>query len=96
MKLTGKRLQVNHYAQLPCTPFTVEVKDELEAIKIIETLADQHIWLFKNKYIPDYCNSFSVDMWEGDEWVEYWNEEEQMNWDDFEAVYENEIISQID
>lgn len=98
MKLSGKRLQVNHYAQLPCTPFTVEVKDEYEAIKIINTLADQHIWLFKNKYIPDYCNSFEVRMWDHGEndWVAYWNEREQMNWEDFEAVYENEIITQID
>lgn len=98
MKLSGKRLQVNHYAQLPCTPFTVEVKDEYEAIKIINTLADQHIFLFKSKMIPDYANCFTVTMWneEEKEWLDYWNEEEQMNWEDFEAVYENETISQID
>lgn len=98
MKLSGKRLQVWHYPQLPCEPFKVDVKDELEAIKIINTLADQHIWLFKNKFIPDFANTLIVQMWDenGKEWVSYYNEEEQMEWEDFEAVYENEIISQID
>lgn len=98
MKLSGKRLQVWHYPQLPCEPFQVDVLDEHEAIKTINTLADQHNWLFKNKFIPDFCNSFLVVMWNPchNEWIEYYNEEEQMNWEDFEAVYENEIISSID
>jgi len=96
MKLSGKRLQVWHYPQLPCEPFKVDVADEHEAIKMINTLADQHCWLFKNKMIPDYVNSFTVVMREGNEWIDYYNEEEQMEWEDFEAVYENEIISQID
>jgi hypothetical protein len=92
MTLTGKKLQVHHYPQVPCTPFAVDVKDEYEAAKMIDTLADQHVWLFKNKIIPDYCNSFNVVMLDGSEWVDYWNEAEQMGWDDLEAVYENELI----
>lgn len=96
MQLSGKRLQVHHYPQLPCEPFVVDIENEYEAIKIINTLADQHIWLYKNYLIPDYCNSFSVVMLEHGEWINYWNEYEKMNWEDFEALYENEIISQID
>lgn len=92
MQLSGKRLQVHHYPQVPCNPFSVEVKDEYEAAKMIDTLADQHIWLFKNLLIPDYCNSFNVVMWDGSEWVDYWNEAEQMNWDDFEEAYADELI----
>lgn len=95
MTLSGNRLQVHHYPQLPCEPFSVDVENEHEAIKIINTLADQHIWLLKNKLIPDYNNTFNVVMLDGSEWVDYWNEAEKMNWEDFEAVYENEIISQI-
>lgn len=95
MKLSGKKLQVHHYPQLPCSPFCVDVDNEYEAMKLIDILADQHIWLFKNKIIPDYTNSFTVVMWDGSMWVDYWNEAERMNWDDFEAVYENEIMSQI-
>lgn len=98
MKLSGKRLQVHHYPQLPCAPFKVDVTDEHEAIKMINILAGQHLWLFKNKIIPDYCNTFTVVMWDDGEndWVDYWNDKDDMNWEDFEAVYENEIISQID
>lgn len=97
MQLSGKRLQVHHYPQVTslCKAFCVEVENEYEAIKMVNALADQHIWLFQNRIIPDYANSFNVAMWDGSEWVDYWNEKEQMNWEDFEAVYENEIISQI-
>lgn len=91
MILSGKRLQVHHYPQIPCNPFCVEVKDEYEAAKLMDTLADQHIWLYNNKLIPDYANMLNVVMWDGSEWVDYWNEAEQMNWDDLEAVYENEL-----
>lgn len=89
MTLSGKRLQVHHYPQMPCTPFCVDVKDEYEAMKIINTLADQHIWLFANKLIPDYSNAFMVVMWENNEWVEYFNHEEVMDWDTFEETYED-------
>lgn len=91
MTLSGKRLQVWHFPQMPCTPFIVEVKDEYEAIKMINTLADQHCWLFQNKFIPDYANGFEVVMWNGSEWVSYYNEEEEMGWDDFESIYEDEL-----
>ncbi len=97
MKLTGKRLQVWHYPQVPCEPFIVDVKDEYEAVKIINTLADQHIWLLQNKLIPDYSNTFEVVMFDVKEqdWAVYFNEEEGLTWEEFEEVYENEIISQI-
>lgn len=94
MKLSGKRLQVWHYPQLPGKPFKVDVKDEYEAIKIINILADQHIWLLKNKFIPDYNNEFLVMMEENGKWVEY--NHGGMAWVDFETLYENEIISSID
>lgn len=95
MQPSGKRLQVHHYPQMLSVTkaFIVDVKDEYEALKMINTLADQHIWLFQHQLIPDYCNSFNVVMWDGKEWVDYWNEEEQMNWDDLEAVYEDELTN---
>lgn len=93
MTLSGKRLQVHHYPQIGSSLkyFSVDVKDEYEAAKIINILADQHIFLLNNKFIPDYTNSFQVVMWDGSEWVDYWNEAEQMNWADLESVYENEL-----
>ena len=83
MKLSSKRLQVWHYPQIPCVPFKVGVTDEHQALKIINTLADQHIFLFQNKFIPDYANVFHVMMEENGEWIDYENE------------YETEFISPI-
>lgn len=93
MKLSSKRLQVWHYPQIPCVPFKVGVTDEHQALKIINTLADQHIFLFQNKFIPDYANVFHVMMEENGEWIDY--ENEGKNWDDFENEYETEFISPI-
>lgn len=97
MKLSGKQLQVHHYPQLLSLTksYAVDVTDEYDAFRIINMLADQHCWLFKHQLIPDYSNTFSVVMWDAStkEWTEYWNEAEQMNWDDLEAVYEEELTN---
>ena len=83
------KLRVVHYPQVPCKPFTVEVKDENEALKICETLANQHLFLFDNNFIPDYCNVIIVQMYDEEYgWVDYWNEEEEMDWDEME-IYLN-------
>jgi hypothetical protein len=88
------KLRVLHYPQVPCTPFFVDVKDEEQAYLIQETLADQHLFLFDNNMIPDYCNSIEVVMWEEDsdgdgnaDWVSYYNEEEGVEWDEFVEEY---------
>lgn len=67
MKKISNKLQVQHYAQVPCKPFCVDVKDEVEAKKIMDTLADQHLFLFKHKIIPDYSNALTVVMWNEEE-----------------------------
>lgn len=89
MNLSGKRLQVWHYPQMPCEPFKVPVKDEFDAYLISKTLADQHIWLEANKIIPDYTNVLEVMMWDTDknEWVNYYNDKEEMDWEEFENEY---------
>lgn len=96
MKKVQNRLKVAHYAQIPCKPFYVEVVNEIEAKKIIDILANQHLFLYEQKIIPDYSNSIQVLMWDDkiDEetgkpygWVDYWNDEEVMEWDEFEETY---------
>lgn len=96
MKLVPNKLKVSHFAQVPCKPFEAEVKDEVEAKRIIDILANQHLFLFENKIIPDYSNVICVSMWEEDSdgdgtpgWVDYWNEEESMEWAEFEETYLN-------
>lgn len=86
------KLRVAHYPQIPCKPFTVEVKDESEAKKIVDVLTEQHLWLYDHKMIPDYCNAITVEMYDADideetgdpyGWVEYWNHEEMCEFDEF-------------
>ena len=54
------KLRVHHYPQVPCEPFFVDVKDEEEAYKICNVLAEQHLFLFNNNFISDYSNFISV------------------------------------
>ena len=64
MKSVPNKLRVLHYAQVPCEPFIVEVKDEEQARLIIVTLSNQHLFLYKKNIIPDYSNAILVEMWE--------------------------------
>ena len=83
MKQTNNKLRVIHYPNIPCEFFFVEVKDEDEALLIKETLADQHLFLFDNGFIPDYTNHISVQMMNNGVWVEYCNEFSELEFDDF-------------
>ena len=46
MKKVSNKLQIRHFAQVPCEPFKVDVADEIEAKKIIDILSDQHLFLY--------------------------------------------------
>lgn len=89
MKKVSNKLRVSHFPQIPCKPFIVEVKDEEQALFIRETLASQHLFLFDNNFIPDYANLITVEMFEDDDWIDYYNEEEDMDFDEFVETYFN-------
>jgi hypothetical protein len=98
MKNVPNKLRVLHYPQVPCKPYIVEVADELQAYFTINLLAKQHLFLFDNNFIPDYSNILLVQMWEesldhdGDllgDWVDYYNEEEGMDWEEIEQYFES-------
>ena len=94
MKKVKNKLRVVHHAQIPCKPFIVEVEDEKQALFIMDTLAKQHLFLFHNRIIPDYSNAIYVEMWDETfnnaglaEWVDYYNEEEGMDFDEITDTY---------
>ncbi len=94
MKKAPNKLRVLHFPQIPCEPFFVDVKDEEQAHLVSETLANQHIFLFENNFIPDYSNVIAVVMWDENsdgegtpDWVEYFNDEEGMEWDEIVETY---------
>lgn len=101
MNNVKNKLRVMHYAQVPCKPFIVDVSNEREAKKIMDVLADQHLFLLEQNIIPDYSNDILVVMWdenadgEGNaDWVDYWNDEEGMDFDEFSETYlSNEVVS---
>jgi hypothetical protein len=99
MKNIKNKLRVVHFPQVgTCKKcFTFEVKNEEFANAIINALALQHLWLEKNHIIPDYSNAIFVEMF--DEtiadgkvvgWIDYWNEEEMMEWRDVENYYKQQ------
>ncbi len=94
MQKVPNKLRVLHYPQIPCEPFCVDVKDEEQALFISNVLANQHLFLYSKDFIPDYSNEITVVMWEEDsdgegnpDWVDYYNEQEGMDWDEFVDTY---------
>lgn len=93
-KKVPNKLRIYHFAQVPCKPFFVEVADEYEAKKMMDTLAQQHLFLEKENIIPDYSNAMGVEMWDENcdgegkaGWCDYWNEEELMDFSEIEENY---------
>jgi len=76
-----------HYPQIPCKPFTVEVKDEEQAYLVREALANQHLFLFENNFIPDYANIILVQMFDDGEWIDYYNYEHDMEFNEYVEKY---------
>ena len=81
----SNKLRVVHIPQVGVNgsdSFIVEVDNEKEANLVVNTIANQHLWLFENNYIPDYSNALFVEMYENDEWVDYYNNELDLTWGD--------------
>ena len=99
MNLIANKLRVSHFPQIPCKPFRVEVRNEREAFLVYNTIADQHLFLYENNFIPDYSNTLMIQMWDddlepddnGEKWTDYWNEEEVMEWDEFSNTYHEQL-----
>lgn len=97
MHQVKNKLRVIHFPQVGSDGyFEVEVKDEQQAHFTENLLANQHLWLYKNNFIPDYSNMICVEMYdeEIDEetgepygWSNYYNEEEGMEWEEYVETY---------
>ena len=85
----SNKLRIYHIAQVPCKPFYVEVENEKEASKIMDVLTNQHLFLYEENIIPDYSNVMGVEMFDEyeNDWLDYYNDEEEMEWDEFEKTY---------
>ncbi len=95
MKLIKNKLKVTHIPQVPMEGYEVEVNNEREAFLIEQSLAGQHLFLLHKDIISDYSNFTSVEMFENGEWVDYYNEEEDMDWEDFVETYEDYVNGEV-
>lgn len=69
------QLRVWWIPQVPMKSFYREVETVREAKLLLETLADYDIFQFENKVKPDYCNAGGLQVWDGTEWVEWYDED---------------------
>ena len=68
-------MRVWHIPQVPMDPFSVPVSSVDDAIRIMNLLANYDIFQFENNIKPDYCNMSGLEVLEGDEWLEWENED---------------------
>lgn len=87
-------MRLVHMAQVPCNGFNIEVRDEEEAYKVSNILAQQHLFLLNENIIPDFSNVMFVEMWDKDteDWEEYYNEEEDLSWEEVERQFEETFL----
>lgn len=69
------KYRVAHFPQVPCKAFHVEVESVEQGLFLMETLWEYDMFQFKNKIKPDYSNATCFQVFEGDEWVDWYNEE---------------------
>lgn len=81
------KLRVCHYCQIPCKPFIVKVDNEKEAYLVEQALTNQHLFLYENNIIPDYCNAITVDMLVDNEWENF--EKDELDWDQYKEEHFN-------
>ena len=66
-------LRVWWIPQIPMEGFYVNVSDVEQAIKILEVLADYDEFQYFHNVKPDYSNAGGLQVFDGDEWVEWYS-----------------------
>lgn len=61
--------------QVPGTPFRVSVPDLAAAKLLLRTLAAYDQFQLDQNIKPDYCNVGGLSVWEGGEWLDWYDEE---------------------
>lgn len=85
--MTSKKLQVWWIPQVPGKRFSVDVRNPIEAMKILDVLADYDKFQFDNNIKPDYSNAGGLIEWDPttDEWLD---------WEDGEGRSIDEVMSE--
>lgn len=81
------KFRVTHFPQVGnANSFCVHCDTEMEVALIVNTLSLQHLWLFNNKFIPDYANVLIVESYNEDDrcWEAFENPDNHDDWEDHE------------
>lgn len=74
-ELTASKLRVWWIPQVPMSPFRVDVRNLHEAKLLLNALADYDRFQFEHKVKPDYCNAGGLEIWNGSEWEEWYDDD---------------------
>lgn len=86
-KETQGSLRVWWIPQVPMKAFRVPVKDAEQAKLLLNALADYDAFQFENQVKGDYCNAGGLEVFEGGEWSEWYDED---SGDDINDLMRNE------
>lgn len=78
-------LRVWWVPQMPMASFNVDVPDLPTANILLETLANYDAFQFENNVKPDYCNAGGLIIFDGEDWVDWWDDETGMDFDEIRA-----------
>lgn len=67
------QLRVWHIPQVPGEPFHVPVASVDEAVTVLNALADYDRFQFDNQIKPDYANAQGLEIFEGEDWCEWYD-----------------------
>lgn len=88
VKNRGK-LRVWHIPQVPGESFYVYCDSEEEAVKLMHVLAYYDMFQYQNDIKPDYCNASGVEIWDGDDWVDWYKDSEDDYYESIEEYCED-------
>lgn len=69
------QLRVWWIPQVPGEAFNVDVESAKEGVKILDTLAFYDLFQLEHNIKPDYANAGGLQMFEDDEWVDWYDAE---------------------
>ena len=82
------QLRVWHIPQVPMKGFNVLVNSVEEAKKILRVLWDYDTFQYDNKIKPDYSNASGLEVFEDDDWCEYYGDTDEGDKDICELIRE--------
>lgn len=90
-----KDLKVWWIPQVPMKAFEVPVKSIEEASLLLDTLAAYDLFQFNNNIKPDYTNMGGLCIVENGEWVDWYDEETDYDFDKYREEKELVIFDKI-